>query len=85
MTTTFLKTRRGELVNLAHVAQIEERNSHGNISAILLDARGEQLAAMPALYDLPPGFVEVSGAAATYGTRYSETGMFMSTWTALSG
>jgi hypothetical protein len=61
MPTAFIETLHG-LVNPAHVAQIEELRATRGVSLILYDPMGQQIAALPAPYEMPPGFIEAAGA-----------------------
>lgn len=60
--STLIQTPRGELVNPTHVLQIEEVRTTRTVSLILFDAAGKQLAALPAPFRVPPGFVQTEGA-----------------------
>jgi hypothetical protein len=62
---TFIQTL-GAWVNLAAVAQIEERSARSN-SLSFFDDLGQQLGAVPMPCDVPAGFVQASGVTPLTG------------------
>ncbi|HEY3909919.1 MAG TPA: hypothetical protein VGM07_08520 [Stellaceae bacterium] len=60
--TRFLKTPRGALIGLAHIAQIEEQRARVGLVARFFGDTGKELGSVAPPYRLPAGFIEVVGA-----------------------